>query len=75
MAVLAVACAKPIEEVDNYGDIAGIVSDKSVGDPISVAQVTLDPSGKSTVTGSDGSFTFTNIKTGELYSQGKQERL
>lgn len=65
MAVLAVACAKPIEEVDNYGDIAGIVSDKSVGDPISVAQVTLDPSGKSTVTGSDGSFTFTNIKTGD----------
>ena len=65
VALFLASCAKPIEEIDNFGDIAGVVYDKTVGDPIPVAQITLDPGGKSTVTGSDGSFAFTNIKTGD----------
>ncbi len=64
LTMLAISCAEPVEEAEKFGDIAGVVYDKSVGDPISVAQVTLDPSGKSTVTGSDGSFAFTNIEAG-----------
>ncbi len=64
LTILAISCAEPVEEAEKFGDIAGVVYDKSVGDPISVAQVTLDPSGKSTVTGSDGSFAFTNIEAG-----------
>lgn len=64
LTMLAISCAEPVEVAEKFGDIAGVVYDKSVGDPISVAQVTLDPSGKSTVTGSDGSFAFTNIEAG-----------
>lgn len=64
LALLIASCAKPVEEVEKFGDIVGVVYDKSVGDPISVAQITLEPSGKSTVTGSDGAFTFTNIEAG-----------
>lgn len=62
--VLTVACGGPIEEVPTTGDIAGIVYDKNVGDPISVAQVQLIPGGVSTVTGTDGSFSFNNIEAG-----------
>lgn len=65
LALLLASCAKPVEEVEKFGDIVGVVYDKSVGDPISVAQITLEPSGKSTVTGSDGSFAFTNIEAGK----------
>lgn len=65
LALLFASCAKPVEEVEKFGDIVGVVYDKSVGDPISVAQITLEPSGKSTVTGSDGSFAFTNIEAGK----------
>ncbi len=64
LTMLAISCAEPVEVAEKFGDIAGVVYDKSVGEPISVAQVTLDPSGKSTVTGSDGSFAFTNIEAG-----------
>lgn len=63
--VLAAACGQPIvEEVSTTGDISGVVYDKNVGDPISVAQVQLTPGGASTVTGTDGSFAFKNIEAG-----------
>lgn len=62
--LLAIACAKTIEETETAGNISGFVYDKTVGDPISVAQVQLLPIGKSAVTGTDGSFSFTNVETG-----------
>lgn len=62
--VLTVACGSPIEETTTTGDIAGAVYDKNVGNPISVAQVQLNPGGASTVTGTDGSFSFNNIEAG-----------
>lgn len=61
--IIAVACTQPVEE-EKYGEIAGIVYDNNVGEPISVAQVKLSPGGNSTVTGTDGSFSFTNIQPG-----------
>lgn len=64
VAAVAVACGQPILEETRTGDIAGVVYDKNVGDPISVAQVQLTPGGASTVTGTDGSFAFNNIETG-----------
>lgn len=63
--ITILGCTQTIEEEVKYGEIAGIVYDKSVGEPIAVAQVQLSPGGNSTVTGTDGSFSFTNIETGE----------
>lgn len=63
--LLVVGCTTTIEEQEKYGDIVGIVYDNSVGEPISVAQVSLTPGGNSTVTGTDGSFSFNNIEAGE----------
>lgn len=44
--------------------IYGIVSDKATGEPIKSAGVELLPIGLKTVTGSDGSFEFANLKAG-----------
>ena len=61
---LFLGCTEEIEEI-KYGSIAGVVYDESVGEPIPVVKLSLTPGGKSTVTGSDGSFTFINIQTGD----------
>ena len=63
--LLSVSCSvEQPEGTDNntqqssYGGISGIVSDRATGDPVSVVQLILQPSGKTTVTGSDGSYNF-----------------
>lgn len=57
IAVLILSCApEAIEE--STGNLSGIVYDKSTGDPVPVVNIELEPSGKSTVTGSDGGFSF-----------------
>ena len=62
--VIAVACTTE-EEKKMFGDITGIVYDDNVGAPLPVAQVKLTPGGNTTVTGSDGSFSFTNVVPGD----------
>lgn len=62
--VIAVACSTK-EEEEKFGEISGIVYDDNVGEPISIAQIKLMPGGNSTVTGSDGSFSFINILSGD----------
>lgn len=52
-------CSKDKEETP-VGGIAGSVSDKTTGEPVATANVKLN-TGESTVTGSDGSFAFTNL--------------
>ena len=59
------ACSSNLSEETIYGSIAGSVSDKTTGEPVSTVNVTLTPGGSSTVTGSDGSFSFTNLEPGE----------
>lgn len=61
--VIAVACSTE-EEKEKFGEISGIVFDENVGEPLSIAQITLTPGGNSTVTGSDGSFSFIEILPG-----------
>ncbi len=61
--VIAVACSTE-EEEEKFGEISGIVFDENVGEPISIAQIKLTPGGNSTVTGSDGSFSFIGILPG-----------
>lgn len=58
------SCAEDAPE-NPVGKIVGSVSDYSVGDPISVVNVVLTPGNKSTVTGTDGTFSFENIAAGE----------
>ena len=61
--VIAMACSTK-EEEEKFGEISGIVFDDNVGEPLSIAQITLTPGGNSTVTGSDGSFSFIEILPG-----------
>ena len=56
---------KPEEETEKYGTIFGVVTDKSTGDCVPNAGVELMPKGLKTVTGSDGSFQFTEIDPGQ----------
>ena len=57
-------CTEEKDEI-KYGSIAGVVYDESVGEPIPIVKLELTPSGKTAVTGLDGSFNFVNIKTGD----------
>lgn len=49
------------------GSIVGTVSDRTTGEPISTVTVSLQPGGKSTVTGNDGAFAFTGLEPGEYF--------
>lgn len=55
------ACASDIDIKENTSSIIGIVADKTTGEPVPVVNLTLTPGGKSTVTGSDGSFSFKDL--------------
>ncbi len=58
-------CSSDIKEETTTGSIAGSVSDRTTGEPVATVNVTLSPGGKSTVTGSDGSFSFVDLAPGE----------
>jgi hypothetical protein len=60
--VLMWDCAK--DETENLGRINGIVSDKTTGESVPTVNVSLTPGGNSTVTGSDGSYSFTDLEAG-----------
>lgn len=62
--MLVCSCSENVEELLK-GSINGSVSDGTTGEPVPVVNVSLSPGGKSTVTGSDGSFSFENLDTGE----------
>ncbi len=52
----------------NQGSVYGTVTDYTTGDPISNANVRLNPRGETTLTGSDGTFQFYDLSNGK-YSQ------
>ncbi len=58
------SCGEKYTEDETSGSIAGIVADKATGEPVPTVRLTLSPGGASAVTGSDGSFTFRNLETG-----------
>ena len=64
-ALLFVCCllfgCKP-EEEEKLGSIYGTVTDYATGDPVGNANVKLRPSGETTLTGSDGTFEFNDLK-------------
>lgn len=61
--VLLSSCAK--DEVNPFGNIYGVVLDNGTSEPIQGARVTLTPTGKSTVTGNDGSYEFVDLEAGQ----------
>lgn len=67
------SCTKDTAENDYYGSIAGSVSDQTTGEPVATVNVTITPGGASTVTGSDGTFSFRNLYEDEYtLSIGKE---
>lgn len=59
LCALFVSCSE--EEVSMFGSLSGLVKNSESGKPISGARVTLTPGGVSVLTGSDGTFSFTNL--------------
>lgn len=53
------------EYSEDYGTITGVVTDFATGEPVKNANVKLRPSGETTLTGSDGSYSFKDLKPGE----------
>lgn len=62
---VASSCSSDISEENKYGSIAGSVSDATTGEPVPTVKVKLTPGGNSTVTGTDGSFTFPSLEPAE----------
>ncbi len=58
------SCSKDIIEETITGSIAGSVSDRTTGEPVATVNVSINPGGSSTVTGSDGTFSFPNLHEG-----------
>lgn len=67
------ACSSDLSEEIDFGSIAGSVSDATTGEPVATVNVTITPGGNSTVTGSDGSFSFLNLEAGEYTLQISKE--
>ena len=53
----------------NYGSIQGIVSNAENNEPIQGVNISLSPTGLSTVTGSDGRYEFNNLDPGQYTVQ------
>lgn len=61
--LLAFSCQEPIPELA-LGGIAGVVLDKTTGEPVPTVNVKIMETGAATVTGSDGSFSFRELESG-----------
>lgn len=63
--IFAISCGGEIQDPqETVGSIIGIVADKTTGDPVGTVNLSLSPGGKKTVTGSDGSFMFSDLSSG-----------
>ncbi|MCQ2077535.1 MAG: carboxypeptidase-like regulatory domain-containing protein [Bacteroidaceae bacterium] len=62
---LASSCKKDADVTMKQGAIYGTVTDFATGDPVYNANVQLRPSGETTLTGSDGTYEFPDIKDGD----------
>ncbi len=61
IAMLCYGCTRPEET----GGIYGTITDFETGEPVKNANVTLRPSGETTLTGSDGTYMFQDLKKGD----------
>lgn len=68
-AFLATSCVKEMQ----LGSIQGIVTNTSNNEPIQGVNISLSPTGLSTVTGSDGRYEFVNLQAGQYTVQAVKE--
>lgn len=73
IALLPVACSSDIENPSKDGKIIGSVADITTGEPVTGANVTLSPGGKSVITGFDGNFSFEQLEAGEYTLEVSKE--
>lgn len=66
--VLLNSCVKELEVT--VGSIQGIVTNASNNEPIKGVNISLSPTGLSTVTGTDGRYEFKNLQVGQYTVQG-----
>lgn len=59
------ACSSDISEESTVGSIIGSIADKTTGEPVATVNVSIEPGSSSTVTGSDGAFSFLNLEEGD----------
>lgn len=59
------------DEYTLFGTISGTVTDINTGEPIGNVSLTLSPSGKTTVTGSDGNFEFVDLVANQYKIQAR----
>ena len=64
IAAFSIGCSSDIDDSTSTGSLTGIVADKTTGAPVSTVRLVLTPGGMSAVTGSDGSFSFPDLKSG-----------
>ena len=71
--LLSIACSEDAQVSITTGTISGSVVDKTTGEQIPVASIKLSPTGKTTITGSDGAFEFNDIEAGEYTISATKE--
>ena len=69
LALLLSGCTE--DEYTLFGIISGTVTDVNTGEPISNVSLTLSPSGKTSVTGSDGNFEFIDLEATQYKIQAR----
>lgn len=71
------ACSEDVVDTPSLGSIAGTVSNRTTGELVATVNVTINPGGNSTVTGSDGTFWFRNLEEGSytlsIHKEGYKE--
>ena len=68
--ILNVSCTK--DEVELTGEIYGRITNGFSGEPLSGVSVTITPGGRSTFTGSDGTFSFIECEPGQYNLQAQR---
>ena len=69
MLCMTISCTKE----ETTGGIQGTVTNASTSEPIQGVSITIDPSGMSAVTGSDGSYDFTDLEPGQYTLKAVKE--
>lgn len=72
-ALCLIGCTSDKDEPELKGNLVGSVSDSATGEPVSAVNVTLTPGGKQTVTGTDGNYSFLDLKPGEYSVEVNKE--
>lgn len=68
---ISFACTK--DEAETTGGISGLLTDRSNGEPIAAANISLNPGGKAATTGSDGRYEFASLGPGQYTIQARAE--